>query len=95
GMLIVCIISSLIMITVGGIPFLGLIIPNIVSIYFGDNLSKTLMTTGVIGAIFLLSCDILGRVLIYPYEIPIGLITGVIGSGIFLTLIFRRLKHES
>ncbi|MGL6121269.1 MAG: ABC transporter permease [Fusobacteriaceae bacterium] len=95
GMLIVCIISSLIMITVGGIPFLGLIIPNIVSIYFGDNLSKTLMTTGVIGVIFLLSCDILGRVLIYPYEIPIGLITGVIGSGIFLTLIFRRLKHES
>ncbi|MGL4253910.1 MAG: ABC transporter permease [Fusobacteriaceae bacterium] len=95
GMGIVCVISSLIMITVGGIPFLGLIIPNIVSIFYGDNLSKTLMTTGVIGAIFLLSCDILGRVLIYPYEIPIGLITGVIGSGIFLTLIFRRMKHES
>lgn len=95
GMGIVCVISSLIMITVGGIPFLGLIIPNIVSIFYGDNLSKTLMTTGVLGAIFLLGCDILGRVLIYPYEIPIGLITGVIGSGIFLTLIFRRMKNES
>lgn len=95
GMGIVCVIFSLIMITVGGIPFLGLIIPNIVSIFYGDNLSKTLMKTGVVGAIFLLICDILGRVLIYPYEIPIGLITGVLGSGVFLTLIFRRLKHES
>ncbi|MGL4403433.1 MAG: iron chelate uptake ABC transporter family permease subunit [Fusobacteriaceae bacterium] len=95
GMGIVCVISSLIMITVGGIPFLGLIIPNLVSIFYGDNLSKTLMKTGIVGAVFLLICDILGRVLIYPYEIPIGLITGVIGSGIFLTLILRRLKHES
>lgn len=94
GLILVCFISSLVMITVGGIPFLGLIIPNIVSLFFGDNLSKNLYITGALGSLFLLLCDILGRVVIYPHEIPIGMITGVFGSGIFLVMIFRRLNFE-
>ncbi|MDX8336031.1 MULTISPECIES: ABC transporter permease [Cetobacterium] len=95
GLILVCIISSLVMITIGGIPFLGLIIPNIVSMYRGDNLSKSIYTTGALGSFFLLACDILGRWVIYPHEIPIGLITGILGSGIFLGMIFRRLNFES
>ena len=95
GLVLVCMISSLIIITVGGIPFLGLIIPNIVSMFYGDNLSKSIYITGALGSLFLLACDLLGRVVIYPHEIPIGLITGVLGSGIFLVLICRRLSLES
>ncbi|MGL4688239.1 MAG: iron chelate uptake ABC transporter family permease subunit, partial [Fusobacteriaceae bacterium] len=94
GLVLVSLVSSLIMITVGGIPFLGLIIPNIVSMFLGDNLSKNLYITGALGSAFLLLCDILGRVVIYPHEIPIGMISGVIGSGIFLIMIIRRLSFE-
>ncbi|GAB6085772.1 ABC transporter permease [Alkaliphilus crotonatoxidans] len=90
GVVIIALISSLVVITVGQIPFLGLIIPNIVSLYGGDNLKKNLMPTALLGAVFLLFCDILGRIIIFPYEIPISLMVGVIGSVIFLYLLVRR-----
>ncbi len=90
GLILVALITTTVVLTVGMIPFLGLIIPNIVSIFKGDHLQKTLPYTALLGAIFLLVCDILGRVLIYPYEISISLMVGVIGSGIFLYLLFRR-----
>lgn len=90
GLILVALITTTVILTVGMIPFLGLIIPNIVSIFQGDHLKKTLPHTALLGAIFLLICDILGRVLIFPYEIPISLMVGVIGSGIFLYLLFRR-----
>lgn len=90
GLVIVSLISALVVLTVGMIPFLGLIIPNIVSVYRGDNLKNSLPHTALLGAVFVLACDILGRVVIYPYEISIGLTVGVIGSGIFLYLLMRR-----
>lgn len=90
GLVLVALITTTVVLTVGMIPFLGLIIPNIVSIFKGDHLEKTLPHTAILGAIFLLACDILGRVIIYPYEISISLMVGVIGSGVFLLLLFRR-----
>ncbi|MEN1938097.1 ABC transporter permease [Paenibacillus sp. 102] len=90
GLIIVALIAALVVLTVGMIPFLGLIIPNIVSIYRGDNLKNSLPHTALLGAVFVLACDILGRIVIYPYEISIGLTVGVIGSGIFLYLLMRR-----
>lgn len=90
GLVIVAAVSSIVILTVGMIPFLGLIIPNIVTIYQGDHLKKSLSHTALLGAIFLLFCDILGRLIIYPYEIPIGLTVGVIGSAIFIYLLIRR-----
>lgn len=95
GLIIVALITSLVVLTVGMIPFLGLIIPNIVAIYNGDNLKKNLSHTALLGAVFVLFCDILGRVIIYPYEISIGVMVGVIGSGIFIYLLMRRKAYES
>lgn len=89
GLILVALISTTVILTVGLIPFVGLIIPNIVSIYKGDNLKKTLPHTAVLGALFLLACDIVGRILIFPYEIPINLTVGVIGGVIFLIMLFR------
>ncbi|QNO15454.1 ABC transporter permease [Alkalicella caledoniensis] len=89
GLVIVALSTSLVVITVGRMPFLGLIIPNIVTIYQGDNLKKNLVPTALLGAVFLLFCDILGRIIIYPYEISIGLSVGVIGSFLFLYLLLR------
>src|SRR5690625_281724 len=93
GLILVATITVTVVLTVGMIPFLGLIIPNIVSIFKGDHLQKTLPYTALLGAAFLLIADILGRLIIYPYEISISLMVGVIGSGIFLLLLFRGRKH--
>ncbi len=92
GVVIVAIISSLVVITVGSIPFVGLIIPNIVSIWKGDNLKNNMPIVALLGASFVLGCDIISRLIIAPYEIPIDLTIGVIGAVIFLYLIFRRNK---
>lgn len=89
GLVLVALISTTVVLTVGVIPFLGLIIPNIVSLFKGDNLAKTLPHTALLGMSFLLFCDIVGRVLIFPYEIPISMTVGVIGSAIFLIMLFR------
>ncbi|MBY0121302.1 ABC transporter permease [Bacillus sp. S/N-304-OC-R1] len=90
GLILVALITVTVVLTVGMIPFLGLIIPNIISIFKGDHLQKTLPHTALLGSSFLLACDILGRIIIFPYEISISLMVGVIGSGIFLYLLFRR-----
>lgn len=93
GLAIVSIVSSIVIVTVGVIPFLGLIIPNIVALYLGDNLRNTLSHTALLGAIFVLFCDILGRIVIYPYEISINAVVGVFGSAIFLYLLFKRYRN--
>lgn len=89
GLVLVAIISTTVVLTVGVIPFLGLIVPNIVSLYLGDNLRKTIPHTAALGVAFLLLCDILGRVIVHPYEIPVNVTVAVIGSAIFLFMLFR------
>ncbi|WP_249871400.1 ABC transporter permease [Oceanobacillus saliphilus] len=93
GLVISALVTASVVLAVGVIPFLGLIIPNIVTIYQGDHLKRTLLHTALLGAVFVLFCDIIGRVIIYPYEIPISLTVGVIGSGIFIYLLLRRKKY--
>ncbi len=93
GLFFVAITSTVVVLTAGVIPFLGLIIPNIVSLMFGDNLKKTISYTALIGAIFLLICDIISRLVIAPYEIPIGLTVSIIGGIIFLVLIFKKTRN--
>lgn len=95
GLTIVAIVTVCVVITAGSIPFIGLIVPNIVSMYKGDNLRDNIWHTGLFGAIFVLACDIFSRIVIYPYEIPIGLTVGVMGSGIFLYMILRRNSYAS
>ena len=51
------------------------------------------MDTALFGSIFVLVCDMLGRVLIFPYELPIELIIGILGSIIFVALLIYRLNH--
>jgi iron complex transport system permease protein len=95
GLIIVSLVTAAILVTIGSVPFLGLIVPNIVSIYKGDNVRKTIWETAIFGANFLLICDIISRVVIYPYVISIGLTVGVVGSLIFLALLLRRVKLEN
>ena len=95
GLVIVSIVTVCVVITAGEIPYIGLIVPNIVSLYKGDNVHENIWDTALFGAIFVLVCDIAARVIIYPYELSVGLTVGVIGSAIFLYLIFRRKSYAS
>lgn len=90
GLGIIALTTSAVVITAGSIPFLGLIVPNVASIMIGDNIRRTLPLTALLGGVFVLACDIIGRLIIRPYEIPIGMVVGVVGSVLFLYLIMQR-----
>jgi iron complex transport system permease protein len=90
GLFCVSLTVSAVMIIAGSISFLGLVVPNIISIIYGDNVKKTLPIVALSGALFLVICDIIGRLVIYPYEIPIGMMVGIIGGTTFLILLLRR-----
>lgn len=90
GLFCVSLTVSVVIITVGAIPFLGLVVPNIISLIYGDNLRKTLPYTALFGALFLLVCDIAGRLIMFPFEVPIGVVVGVTGGVLFLILLLRK-----
>ncbi|QNH49953.1 iron chelate uptake ABC transporter family permease subunit [Acinetobacter venetianus] len=95
GLLLVSVITGVVIVTVGAIPFLGLIVPNLVSLYLGNNIRRTLSHTALLGALLVLLCDVFGRVVIFPYEVSVSLIMGVVGSVIFLWLLLRRYRYAS
>lgn len=94
GMLIVSLISATTFIAVGPLPFIGLIIPNIMSSIYGDNVKKTILDVALFGSIFVLLNDIISRLIIYPREISISLTMGIIGALIFLVLIYKGARNE-
>ncbi len=92
GLSIAAVITASVVVTVGTISYIGLIVPNIVAMFRGDKIRGSILDVGVFGAFFVLLCDIIGRVVIQPYEMPIELISGIIGSVIFIILLFKRLS---
>lgn len=89
GVTVVATVASVVVVTVGAIPFLGLIVPNIVRLVLGDNARRAIPWVAVAGAAFVLACDLIGRVVRYPYEIPLGVVVGVVGAAVFLYLLLR------
>jgi iron complex transport system permease protein len=90
GLVIVSLVTAMVVVTVGMVPFLGLLVPNLVSLFTGDNARRAIPWVAVGGAGFVLLCDILGRVVRFPYEIPGATIAGVVGSVLFLYFLLRR-----
>ncbi|WP_238120654.1 MULTISPECIES: ABC transporter permease [unclassified Xanthobacter] len=94
GLVIVSLVTAACVVTAGTVPFLGLIVANVVALVLGDHLRRTLPWIAVSGAGFLLACDIIGRLVRFPYEIPVGTVAGVLGSAVFLYLLLgRRPQH--
>ena len=87
GMALAALVTAVVV--VGAIPFLGLVVLNLVTMTMGDNLRRVLPTTAISGAFFVLLCDILGRTIRYPYEVPVGTVAGVGGGVIFLLFVLR------
>lgn len=93
GLTIAAMITASVVVVVGSISYIGLIVPNIVAMFKGDKIRGTLVDTALFGAIFVLVCDMIGRVVIAPYELPIELIVGILGSILFIGLLLYRLKN--
>lgn len=89
GIMLVAVLSSSVVMIVGVIPFLGLIVPNVVALFIGDNMRRNLPWTAYWGVFLVLSCDILGRIIIFPYEIPISMIISIFGGTAFIYLILK------
>lgn len=89
GLVIISLISAATFVAVGPLPFIGLIIPNMATSFYGDNLKKTIFDLMVFGADFVLLCDIISRLVIYPFEMSVSLTISVIGGGIFMVYLIR------
>ena len=93
GLTIAAMITASVVVVVGSISYIGLIVPNVVAMFKGDKIRGTRVDTALFGAIFVLVCDMIARVVIMPYELPIELIIGILGSILFIGLLLYRLKH--
>ncbi len=77
----------------GAISFVGLIVPHIMRLIVGPNHKILLPTSAIAGAIFLVVCDLISRVVVIPNEIGVGIITALIGAPYFLYLLLRSKKE--
>ena len=93
GLTIAAMITASVVTIVGQISYIGLIVPNMVAMFKGDKIKGTLVDTALLGALFVLVCDIVARILIMPYELPIELIVGMIGSVLFIVMLIYKLNH--
>ena len=74
----------------GPVPFVGIIVPHLVRLIVGADHRLVLPAAVLFGAAFLIACDLVARTALAPVELPVGIITAVIGGPVFLWLLFRR-----
>ena len=93
GLATVSVVTAMTVVTVGALPFIGLVVPNIVSRLTGDDLRRALPVTAACGAALVLAADLLGRVLRPPFEVPAAATIGIVGAALFLVLLLRPARH--
>lgn len=93
GLVIIALVSAASFVVVGPLPFVGLIVPNIMTYYYGDHLSKSIVDLALVGSIFVLINDIISRIVIYPYEIAVSFTMGITGAIAFLMMLGRWYKN--
>ncbi|AZT99583.1 ABC transporter permease [Brevibacterium linens] len=92
GTVFVAIATGVVTVVVGNLPFLGLIVPNIVSLIRGDDLRSNLPWVCLLGIAIVTICDLIGRIIVMPFEVPVSLILGVVGAAVFVALLLRQRK---
>jgi len=88
-LILASVLSSLSVILGGIIPFVGLMIPHIARLFSGNDNESLIPVSAIAGASFLILSDALSRSLVFPYEIPVGVITGFAGGIFFLFFVIR------
>ena len=89
GVALVAITTGVVTVVVGALPFLGLIVPNLVSMVRGDNLRTNIPWVFLTGIWIVTICDLIGRTIIAPFEVPVSLVLGVVGSVVFIVMLLR------
>ena len=90
---LIAIATGVVTVVVGNLPFLGLIVPNVVSMIRGDDLRSNLPWVCLLGIALVTVCDLIGRTIIMPFEVPVSLILGVVGAVVFIFLLLRQRRH--
>jgi iron complex transport system permease protein len=93
GTALIAVATGVVTVIVGNLPFLGLIVPNIVSMLRGDDLRSNLPWVCLLGIGIVTLCDLIGRTIIMPFEVPVSLILGVVGAAVFIFLLLRQRRH--
>lgn len=95
GVVIVAMNTAIVVVHVGAVPFLGLIVPNLVAMTLGDNVRRTAPWVALLGAFLLVVSDVLGRTINWPFEVPVGLIMSIVGAAVFLGFLLRPETRKS
>ena len=90
---LVAIATGVVTVVVGNLPFLGLIVPNVVSMIRGDDLRSNLPWVCLLGIAVVTVCDLIGRTIIMPFEVPVSLILGIVGAAVFIAMILRQRRR--
>ncbi len=93
GTMLIAIAVGVVTVVVGNLPFLGLIVPNIVSMVRGDDLRSNLPWVCLLGIAIVTVCDLIGRTIIAPFEVPVSLILGILGAVVFIFLLLRQRRR--
>ncbi|WP_197412607.1 ABC transporter permease [Kocuria rosea] len=90
---LIAVATGVVTVVVGNLPFLGLIVPNIVSMVRGDDLRSNLPWVCLLGVAIVTVCDLIGRIVIMPFEIPVSVILGIVGAVVFVHLLLRQRRR--
>jgi len=90
---LIAVATGVVTVVVGNLPFLGLIVPNIVSMVRGDDLRSNLPWVCLLGIAIVTVCDLVGRTIIMPFEVPVSLILGIVGSIVFVALLLKQRRR--
>lgn len=93
GTVLIAIVTGVVTVVVGNLPFVGLIVPNIVSMVRGDDLRSNLPWVCLLGIALVTVCDLIGRTIIMPFEVPVSLILGIVGAVVFIFLLLRQRRR--
>lgn len=94
GTALIALTVGIVAAVIGNLPFLGLIVPNIVSMYRGDDLKSNLPWVCIVGMGTIILCDILSRTIIMPFEVPVSMILGTAGAIIFILILLKQRKKR-
>lgn len=93
GTVLIAVATGVVTVVVGNLPFLGLIVPNIVSMIRGDDLRSNLPWVCLLGVAIVTACDLIGRTVIMPFEVPVSLVLGIVGAVVFILLVLRQRRR--
>ncbi|MGW6600370.1 iron chelate uptake ABC transporter family permease subunit [Streptomyces sp. NPDC055036] len=90
GLVMVALATGVTTVVIGFIPFLGLIVPNLVSMARGDDVRANLPWVVLSSVALMIACDLVGRTVVFPLEIPATVVLGAVGAIVFVAMILRQ-----